>query len=130
MAHSLAKCIGGAVAAAVALVSLTSVAAAQVRGPATAFVAFAPAFDDPEPVVLNNRVVGTSPLWSRCDYRGEGMLGGLALGIVLAATSETSTGTAAAQIGFGTAGGWLLGRFLIPPKRGCSSTAGTERRGA
>ena len=131
MAHGLARCVGGAALAAfVALVCPASVATAQVRAPATMFVAFATELAAPEALALNRSLVESSPLWSRCDYRGEGMLGGLALGIVLAATSDASTGTAAAQIGVGAAGGWLLGRFLIPPKRGCSSTAATERRGA
>jgi hypothetical protein len=81
VAHSLAKRVrGAALVAFVALVSLVSIATAQVRAPATVFVASAPVFDAPEPLALNRRVVGSSPLWSRCDYGGEGMLGGLALG--------------------------------------------------
>ena len=64
-----------------------------------------------------------SLLWSRCDHRGEGLIGGLAVGILLSIIEDRDAKGSAIHISLGGVGGWLAGRYLMPPKRGCTATA-------
>ena len=66
----------------------------------------------------------SSLLWSRCDHRGEGLIGGLAVGILLSIAEHRDAKASAIHISLGGIGGWLAGRYLMPPKRGCAAKTG------